>query len=219
MTLSDDTPELLDYLGDIGVELAGYGLERFTTMFRKSVRLSANWKIVVDAFNETWHVPFTHRDTLSGFILWRDAELKICSPHSWMTLPVRGFTDRSGAQDHRQSHLCHYLVFPNTIFSCFPTHLQMWSAWPISQEETLLSAYQVAGPTPEGLTDEAWLQQNERDWGQFLEVLDEDTEVINNFATVVNSIGFKRVLFNAAESRLTAFHHEVSQRISRPLPA
>jgi choline monooxygenase len=214
LAFADDVPPLEEYLGDIGTELSGYGLDRFTVRFRTSVLLKANWKIAVDAFNETWHVPFTHKDTLVGMVLWREAVLKITPPHSWMTLPIRGFTDRAGPQDdHRQSHLCHYLVFPNTIFSCFPTHLQMWSAWPVSIDETLMCLYEVVGPPPAGMTEEKWERHNQRDWDQFLEVLEEDAGVVNDFAKVIGSLGFRRNMFNTAESRLTAFHAEVTRRL------
>ncbi|MFJ9588944.1 aromatic ring-hydroxylating oxygenase subunit alpha [Streptomyces acidicola] len=214
LTLSGAAPPLEDYLGEIGRQLSGYGLEGFSTRFRTSVRLKVNWKIVMDAFSETWHVPFTHRDTLAGMVMWRDAVIRLASPHSWMTLPIRGFTQRAAASaDHRESHLCHYLVFPNTIFSCFPTHLQMWSAWPVSVDETLLCAYEVVGPPPAGRTEEEWLRHNERDWRQFLDVLGEDSEVINNIATVAGSLGFRHSMLNTAESRLTAFHREVAERI------
>ncbi|MFC4011162.1 aromatic ring-hydroxylating dioxygenase subunit alpha [Nonomuraea purpurea] len=219
LCLSDDVPPLLDYLGVIGEELSGYGLEGFTTKFRTSVRLTANWKIVVDGFNETWHVPFTHKDTLAGLVMWRDAILKITPPHSWMTLPIRGFTDKALRDgDHRASHLCHYLVFPNTIFSCFPTHLQMWSAWPISPGETLLTAYEVVGPPPDGMPADKWERHNRRDWDQFLEVLGEDAEVINGLATVIGSLGFRRNMFSTAESRLTAFHEEIAKRLGEGAP-
>lgn len=214
LSLSQDTAPLLEYLGEIGVELSGYGLDRFTTIFRAETTLQANWKIVMDAFNETWHVPFTHKDTLSGIVLWRQAVLRITEPHTWMTIPIRGFTERVGPQaDHRQSHLCHYLVFPNTIFSCFPTHLQMWSAWPISPTETRLCAYEVVGPPPEGTTIERWAAHNERDWQHFLNVLEEDSAVINDFARVIDSRGYTRNMFNTAESRLTSFHEQIDKRL------
>jgi phenylpropionate dioxygenase-like ring-hydroxylating dioxygenase large terminal subunit len=214
LCLGEGVPDLREYLGQVGDELDGYGLDRFTTLYRHSVTLDANWKIVVDAFNETWHVPFTHKDTLSGIIRWREAVLRITSPHSWMTIPVTGFTERATSDDHRHSHVCHYLVFPNTIFSCFPTHLQMWSAWPLSPERTRLDAHHIVGPTPPGLTDEKWRRKTTRDWEQFLEVLVEDSEVINNFARTIRSKGFRRNMFNTAESRLTAFHDEVEKRLT-----
>jgi hypothetical protein len=45
-------------------------------------------------------------------------------------------------------------------------------------------------------------------------VLDEDSEVINNFAKVIHSKGFKRNMFNTAESQLTAFHDELDKRLA-----
>jgi phenylpropionate dioxygenase-like ring-hydroxylating dioxygenase large terminal subunit len=214
LSFSDRIPALRQYLGTIGDELEGYNLESFTTIYRASVRLKANWKIVMDAFNETWHVPFTHRNTLTGIVMWRHAVLKIAEPHTWMTIPIRGFTERVGQhEDHRKSHLCHYLVFPNTIFSCFPTHLQMWSAWPISPDETQLCAYEVVGPPPPGQSAEKWAAHNERDWQHFQDVLTEDSQVINDFARVIHSRGYTRNMFSTAESRLTSFHQQVDKML------
>jgi choline monooxygenase len=213
LTLSPDTPELTTYLGVVGELLGGYDLDSYTTRYRHTVTLRANWKIVVDAFNETWHVPFTHQDTLNGVVQWRDAAIHIEDPHSWMALPVRGLTDRVVDDDPRRNQICHYLVFPNTIFSCFPSHLQMWSAWPVSVDETLLCAYGVVGPAPAGVSDERWARSNDRDWSQFLDVLVEDADVINGFTKTVRSRGFQQVMFNTAESRLTAFHAEIARRL------
>jgi phenylpropionate dioxygenase-like ring-hydroxylating dioxygenase large terminal subunit len=95
LSFADGIPALRQYLGTIGDELEGYNLESFTTIYRAGVRLKANWKIVMDAFNETWHVQFTHRKTLTGIVMWRHAVLKIAEPHTWMTIPIRGFTGSS----------------------------------------------------------------------------------------------------------------------------
>lgn len=210
--LSDDVSDLLPYLGVIGEELAFYGLERFETRYRFTLELDANWKMVVDAFNETWHVPFTHPRTLGQLVQWRDAHLRLTPPHSWMTLPLKGFTERMGDVDHRLKHICHYLAFPNTIFSCFPTHLQTWNIWPVSVDKTLFTAWGVVGPTPEGLSDEEWSAQNERDWNHFCAVSAEDAEVLNDWGSVSHSLGARQYMFNTAESRLTAFHQEVANR-------
>jgi choline monooxygenase len=211
--LSDQVPDLEEYLGVIWQELSFYRPEHFKVKYRFELNLKANWKVVVDAFNETWHVPFTHGATLGHMIQWRDARLKIDSPHSWMTLPVKGFTDRVGSQaDHRLSHLCHYLAFPNTFFSCFPTHLQSWNIWPTSIGETAFTAWGVVGPTPAGVSEEQWLKQNDRDWNHFCAVSSEDARVLNDWGSVSHSLGARRYMFNTAEGRLTAFHQVVAER-------
>ncbi len=181
LALHDDIPELREYLGDLWDELGYYHMENFEIRYRQSAELNANWKVVIDAFNETWHVPSTHQETLSGLMLWRDARLKICSPHSWMTLPIAGYTEKAGPNaDHHEANVCHYTAFPNTIFSCFPTHLQMWSAWPMSPTKTLLTAWGVVGPAPAGLTEEKWAEISDRNWAHFLSVLAEDSRGLND---------------------------------------
>jgi phenylpropionate dioxygenase-like ring-hydroxylating dioxygenase large terminal subunit len=216
ISFNDEVPPLRSYLGEVGNLLDQYGMDKFEFRYRETLHLKANWKLVVDAFNETWHVPFTHQNTLTGFVLWRDAILHLEKPHSWMELPLRGFTERVGGDDPLKKQICHFLTFPNTIFSCFPTHLQAWSAWPVGPKETELQIWGIVGPVPEGMTEEQWDEQNSRDWASFLEVAGEDSEVIDDFGTVVRSLGFKRNLFNTAESRLTAFHEEIAQRVGGP---
>jgi choline monooxygenase len=90
LCLSDDTPDLKSFLGDIHGELDWFGLDKFDTRFRAQFTLNANWKTVVDAFNETWLVPHTHHATLSEIVQWGKAHLRICNPHSWMSIPVKG---------------------------------------------------------------------------------------------------------------------------------
>jgi phenylpropionate dioxygenase-like ring-hydroxylating dioxygenase large terminal subunit len=211
--LSDEVADLKTYLGGIGEELDFYGLDRFETRYRFQMELNANWKVVVDAFNETWHVPFTHPRSLGHFVQWRDAHLRLTPPHSWMTLPLKGFTEKFGPEvDHRLKHICHYLAFPNTIFSCFPTHLQTWNIWPIDVDRTLFTAWGVVGPTPAAMTEEEWTAQNDRDWKHFCAVSAEDAEVLNEWGSVSRSLATKQYMFNTAESRLTAFHEEVARR-------
>jgi choline monooxygenase len=211
--LNDDLPELKDYLGDIGGELDWFGLDQFETRYRFDVMLDANWKVVVDAFNETWHVPFTHQATLSDIVQWGKAQLHICDPHSWMTIPVKGLTDRHPEDaDHRASHITHYLSFPNTFYSNFPSHLQTWSIFPVSEIRTHFTAYGMVGPTPDGITEEKWTRQNQRDWEHFESVAREDIAVINGWGSVAKSLGQRDYIFNTAEGRLTAFHKEVARR-------
>jgi len=212
--LSDETPDLKTFLGDIHGELDWFGLDGFDTRFRAEFTLDANWKTVVDAFNETWHVPHTHQSTLSEIVQWGKAHLRICNPHSWMSIPVKGLTDRAGeGADHRAAQITHYLAFPNTFFSCFPTHLQTWNIWPVSPTQTHFTAWGMVGPCPDGVTEDKWKRQNERDWQNFVDVSTEDTAVINGWGKVAHSLGQKRYMFNTAEGRLTAFHREIATRL------
>jgi choline monooxygenase len=212
LCFSEEEPPLVESLGEIGELLSRYETDGWTVTHRTSIELPTSWKIAMDAFLETWHVPFTHKETLGGLVLWRDAVIRLCEPHSWMTLPLRGFTEKVESDDVRDSHICHFLAYPNTIFSCFPTHMQMWHVWPIAVDRCELIAYEFVGPAPDGTTDEQWAQRNERDWTSFLHVLEEDTDVLKQLPTVIESEGYRRSMFCTAESRLTLFHEENNRR-------
>lgn len=206
------------YLGALLDELGWYHLERFETRYRVQWQMQANWKTVVDAFNETWHVPFTHKDTLSSIVQWRDAHLRDLSPHSMMTIPIKRKTEAPADADPRSIMIGHFLCFPNNIFSCFATHLQMWSVWPVSPRESVMAAWGIVGPTPAGMGDDEWAVRNERDWEHFVEVARQDAEVLDDAGRVYDSLGFRRNMFNTAEGRLTIFHRTLEELVSGSCP-
>jgi nitrite reductase/ring-hydroxylating ferredoxin subunit len=59
-----DAPPLLDYLDPLPTLLAPYHLDRMRIRSYLSTVLPANWKVVVDAFNEGYHVQGTHPQIL-----------------------------------------------------------------------------------------------------------------------------------------------------------
>jgi nitrite reductase/ring-hydroxylating ferredoxin subunit len=62
--LNPAAPPLLDYLDPLPGLLAPYHLERMRIRAYLSTVLPANWKVVVDAFNEGYHVQGTHPQIL-----------------------------------------------------------------------------------------------------------------------------------------------------------
>lgn len=215
--LTEPPGSLDEYLGELVPQLDWYGLDDFDARYSQEWHISANWKAVLDGFLETWHVPFTHKDTLGGMVMWRGAKLKDLEPHSMMTIPVKGKDGvplESPSGDPRESQICHYLAFPNTIFSCFPTHVQLFQAWPVGPQETVFKAWNLFGPTPEGMSDEEWSARADRRWASFQDVAAEDLEVLNELGRSYTSLGFRRNMFNEDEGRLSAFHRAVDARAS-----
>jgi hypothetical protein len=62
--LDPAAPPLLEYLDPLPALLAPYHLERMRIRAYLSTVLPANWKVVVDAFNEGYHVQGTHPQIL-----------------------------------------------------------------------------------------------------------------------------------------------------------
>ena len=170
---------------------------------------------MLDAFLETWHVPFTHKHTVKGGLMWRDAAIRIMAPHSMLAVPVSRKSEHLGGLpegDHRKTMLCHYLAFPNTIFNCFPDLVQMFTAWPAGPRATVLTAWGLIAPPAPGVDLERHRKRSDREWEHFCAVVEEDVDVLEAAGEIYDSLGFTRNMFNAAEGRLTAYHQAMNER-------
>jgi choline monooxygenase len=63
--VSDATPPLAEWLGDLPARLQMYGFERMRSARRVAYDLACNWKVWVENFMEGYHIPTVHRSTLS----------------------------------------------------------------------------------------------------------------------------------------------------------
>lgn len=66
----DPAPQwtLAQYLGPIGERYRGYPFHAMQMQNAMCAEVNANWKVVMDAFQEAFHVSFVHRDTVAdGF--------------------------------------------------------------------------------------------------------------------------------------------------------
>lgn len=58
---------LAEFLGGLGQHLSGYPYHELDTVYRYQQVVKCNWKIALDAFSESYHVPYLHR------YLWPEA--------------------------------------------------------------------------------------------------------------------------------------------------
>lgn len=78
---------LMDYLGELPEILAPYRLDRQYKWYSRSTRVRANWKAVVDAFNEAYHARAIHPESIT-FLNYTDYPVKLLGDHSMMVIPL-----------------------------------------------------------------------------------------------------------------------------------
>lgn len=54
---------LREFLGPVWDDWEGYGIENWKRYFARTTTVPFNWKVVLDNFNESYHVPTVHRST------------------------------------------------------------------------------------------------------------------------------------------------------------
>ena len=64
ITMDPEAPALMDYLGEVPEYLDCYALDKTRMLWHVEMTTPANWKLVLNAFNEAYHVEATHPQTL-----------------------------------------------------------------------------------------------------------------------------------------------------------
>jgi choline monooxygenase len=77
---------LLDFLGDVAVQLAPYHLDRMRATMNISTDLACNWKVAVEAFLEVYHVQGIHPQ-LMPMLDDVNTAYELIGPHSRMIVP------------------------------------------------------------------------------------------------------------------------------------
>ena len=104
--LSDETPELDVWLGDLPERMAGYGFDQWRIEESQVLDIKANWKLISENFQEYYHLTWVHPE---------------------LVLPAAEGLDESDATSGR-----HIALYPNVIFSVLPNHVFVMRLDPIA---------------------------------------------------------------------------------------
>lgn len=103
---------------------ASFGLDRYVMLGERVHRPRANWKLIVDAFAEGYHLASLHSGSLARFFL-ETAILDDCAPHVRQVGARKSLREASAREtpDLRRDTTVFYDVFPNTVLVFHPNWL------------------------------------------------------------------------------------------------
>lgn len=127
-----DREDQLDVAGFLGPrlddDLEAFELVTHQVRERSDRRIPANWKLVMDAFAEGYHLKSLHRETLSRFFL-EAAVLDDLAPHVRQVGARKSLVEAlrgpESGWDLRRDTTVFYNLFPNTIIVFHPG----WVSW------------------------------------------------------------------------------------------
>jgi len=209
--------DLASYLGQLDGELRAIGLENHCFYRQHAVSRASNWKLIVDAFLEVYHVRRLHSATLGSFfadaisaeeplgphlryLVARDrtAEIRAVSPEQW------------SPQVH--ATLVHF-VFPNSIFVYHPDYISHLGMFPNGVDETLFVHTMLI---PEKPTDE----KAEAHWHRSFELIDtavfnsEDLVICEQIQRGLQSGANDALILGGLEQNLLHFHSVIETALS-----
>ncbi len=177
--LDPETPDLLDWLGDLPERMAGYRLDEWRIQEEATLEIEANWKLISENYQEYYHVPWVHPELakvsrVKDHYRYQGAGMycgQTTTPISgddrddWLVLPPAAGLDPSDAVSGR-----FVALFPNVLLSLLPNHafvirLDPMSPGLTSEKCTFLLPPSTPEMTSEDMTAtrEFWFDVNNED--------------------------------------------------------
>ncbi|MBD3730746.1 MAG: aromatic ring-hydroxylating dioxygenase subunit alpha [Sphingomonadales bacterium] len=148
----------------LGEDFASFGIDRSFVYRRKTHSVAANWKLIMDAFLESYHVLRLHAQTIAPFFRDGITAADRIGPHQRSAVgraEDMGGLDFSDMAALRRVVTFAYQLLPATIVIPSPDYVNIMCLWPQAHDRTLVEDFMLIPEEP--ATDKArdhW----ERSW-------------------------------------------------------
>ncbi len=223
-----DAPPLREHFGKAMRELAHFDFDKRRVAAVIPVDLPCNWKIIVDAFQESYHLDATHPKTVAPILDSRGSVIELWpNGHSILTVPRR--RDVDPAQDFILDAGSHstdprheitragnisFTLYPNLIGTAAEYQFPILTFWPTSLNTThvdILITEPMDCPEMEPAQAQAIIEQ-------FGLVMNED---MGNVAALQKSIeagALQHIRLGRQERRIYAFHEQLDRDLGPQVP-
>ena len=183
VSLDPDGPSLEAYLGALPAKFAPWRMGDLRVAARQTYDVGANWKLIVQNYNECLHCPTLHPalNRLSHYLGGKNEPIQPTYMGGRMdlnegvaTMSIDGTTPRQllphvSASDRR--HVYYYSLFPNFLIAPHPDYVLTHALWPVAPDRTEVICEWLVDPTEQvgGAFDihdatEFWDLTNRQDW-------------------------------------------------------
>jgi phenylpropionate dioxygenase-like ring-hydroxylating dioxygenase large terminal subunit len=189
-----------------------FGLAGLHLYRRRTHAVGANWKLVIDAFLESYHVQRLHAATIANFFADGITAADQIGIHQRAAVGRSDYLseiDRDDWPALRRAVTYTYQLFPNSVVAVSPDYINLLIAMPQSVGETLVEDLMLIPEEPQ--TNEA-----EAHWRRSWELLDGGTFGKEDFgAAALGQRGLdaglvKDVVLGTLEDGIAHFHRKIN---------
>jgi phenylpropionate dioxygenase-like ring-hydroxylating dioxygenase large terminal subunit len=210
-------PSFADVTGELAEDLDAFGLADMYFYRRRTHDVAANWKLIIDAFQESYHIQRLHAKTIAPFFAESVTVGDRIGMHMRAGVGRVDYLTAAATQDFeelRRAITYTYTAFPATTIIVSPDYVNMLVAYPQSVDRTLVEDFMLIPEAP--ATDKA-----EDHWRRSFELLDGGVFGSEDFrAAALEQIGLAsgalpELLLGGLEQSIRCFHDTVDEHLDR----
>ena len=149
LNLQESPSPLGAQLGDLPAKFTPWRMEELRLGHRITYDVRANWKLIIQNYNECLHCPNLHPalNKLSHYLSGENEPLRptymggrVDLRPGVETLSVDGTCPRAflpGLADDDKRRVYYYAIFPNLLLSLHPDYMMVHTLWPVAPDRTI----------------------------------------------------------------------------------